>query len=156
MYWLIHGLMVRFIDWRFKLYVIICNIQVRIFTYLIGRSSSNLEPMKTVACNNRGLYRLCCCWARNLIVSQVSPYFLFKHGSDLQWSFSIFLYLMPHSLTLLLVPNPSSLYLCKFSLVLIILTSLFLDTPISSTNHNTPSSVFLLTWPNHCNLLCLN
>jgi len=60
---------------------------------------------------------------------------------------------MPHSHPFLIAPNPSSLYLSKFSLVFLLY---FPDTSISSSNLNTPPAISLLARRNHCNLFCLN
>jgi len=67
--------------------------------------------------------------------------------------FSIFLNPIPHSHPILLVPNPSSLYLSNFSLVFLLSFSPILPfLPLISTL--LPPS--LLAWPNNCNLFCLN
>jgi len=72
----------------------------------------------------------------------------------MRWSFSIFLDPMPHSLQLLLVPNPSSLFISKLSLVFLLSLSTILRLlPLISTLLHP----FLFSqWPNYCNLFYHN
>jgi len=69
----------------------------------------------------------------------------------------IFLHLPRSNATLLSIPISSkSLFTKSLQVFLGLPTFLFPNTSVSSTNRNTPPSVSLLTWPNHCNLFCLN
>jgi len=68
----------------------------------------------------------------------------------------IFIHILRFNATFSSTPNISKSHFTKaFQVFLGLLTFLFPNTSISSTNLNTTPSVSLLTWPNHCNLFCL-
>jgi len=85
-----------------------------------------------------------------IIIIGLSPYFLFKQGSNLRWSFSIFLNAMPHSSPFLLVPHLHYIFQ-SFPW-----SSYFPFPPILPFPLVISKLLSLLTWPSHCNFFCFN